>query len=285
MSIESTKSPAGIHYLRAGDGEAVLLLHGWPQTSHCWRRVIPALQESHTVVAPDLRGLGQSKDPGTGYDKRSIANDLVSFMQDDLGIERFHVVGHDWGGVVAYLLAAYHPEAVATLAVVDVAVPSAAVPLMSQGGRRWHHPFHQTPELPEALVTGRESVYLGWFFDNYGATPAAICEEDRAEYVRWYRDPSVLRAGFGYYRAFEQDRADASAAPPISMPVLAVGGAGGWGRAHEVADSLRPLVDGEVHEHICQKAGHWIPEEQPAELAEVVMKHFGRTSSKAHVRS
>jgi pimeloyl-ACP methyl ester carboxylesterase len=276
MSVQTARSSAGLHYLRAGAGEAVVLLHGWPQTSHCWREVIPLLAEDYTVVAPDLRGLGQSYDPGTGYDKRSVAEDVVALMRRDLGIDRFHLIGHDWGGVVAYMLAAYQPEAVTTLTIVDVAVPSATTPLMSQGGRRWHHPFHQTPELPEALVTGRESIYLGWFFDNYGASTSAIGEEDRAHYMHWYSDPQVLRAGFGYYRAFEQDKADVSAAAPLRMPVLAVGGAAGWGRGHEVAESLRPLVDGHVSEHIVAKAGHWVPEEQPDGLAAALRDHFRR---------
>jgi pimeloyl-ACP methyl ester carboxylesterase len=240
---------------------------------------------TRTVIAPDLRGLGRTHDPNSGYDKRSIATDLVTLMRDELGHERFHVVGHDWGGIVAFLLAAYHPEVTRTLTVVDVAVPSAATPLMSQGGRRWHHPFHQTPELPEALVTGREAIYLSWFFDNYGASPSAIGQEDRAEYVRWYSDPKVLRAGFGYYRAFEQDKADCVAAPLLSMPVLAVGGAQGFGRGGEVAQSLRPLVAGKVHEHIAEKAGHWVPEEQPDELAAVVLDHFARSACRANTRA
>lgn len=278
MTIVSRMSSAGVHFLHSGTGEPVLLIHGWPQTSHCWRGAIPAIALTHTVVVPDLRGLGQTHDPDSGYDKRSIAADLVKLMRDELGHERFHVVGHDWGGIVAFLLAAYHPEVAQSLTVVDVAVPSAATPLMSQGGRRWHHPFHQTPDLPEALVAGREATYLGWFFDNYGASPDAIGEEDRAEYVRWYSDPKRLRAGFGYYRSFEQDKADCSAASLLSVPVLAVGGALGFGRGNEVAQSLRPLTAGEVHEHIVESAGHWVPEEQPDELAAVVLHHLARSS-------
>ena len=143
-----------LHVATAGGGEPVVLLHGWPQTWHEWRKVIPLLAGSHRLIVPDLPGLGDSSRPAGGYDKKSIAADLVE-MCERLRLERFHLVGHDWGGPSAFALACAVPERVRTLAVLDVTIPGIG-PDISQGGRRWHHACHMTPELPEDLVQGRE---------------------------------------------------------------------------------------------------------------------------------
>lgn len=260
-----------LHYVTAGGGgrEPVVLLHGWPQTWYCWRHVIPLLVPHHRVVAPDLRGLGESTGPAR-YDKRTLADDVLRLVREELGIDRFHLVGHDWGGVTAFSLAAHHPDAVATLTVVDVTVPGAGGTDITQGGARWHHGFHRTPDLPEELVTGREEVYLGWFYRTFGHRP--LPEEDVREYLRTYTRPDNLRAGFGLYRATPQDVADNAAVlarGPLRMPVLAVGGASGRGRGEEVADSLN-LVAESVREVVVEEAGHWVPEEQP----EVLVRHL-----------
>jgi pimeloyl-ACP methyl ester carboxylesterase len=258
-----------LHHVVAGNGPTVVLLHGWPQTWYCWRDVIPLLVDGFRIVAPDLRGLGDSSRPAGGYDTRTVASDVHRLLCEELGLDRFHVMGHDWGGIVGYSLAAHFPGPVATLTVVDVAIPGDGNPNISQGGRRWHHAFHQTPGLPEALVAGREELYLGWFYDNYGYRSDVITAEDRAEYLRSYSDPAAMRAGFEYYRALEQDAADNARRATeyrIAVPVLALGGVGGWGRGEEVAASLRRLAD-DVTGGVIADAGHWIPEEQPAELA------------------
>ncbi|GEL21963.1 epoxide hydrolase [Pseudonocardia sulfidoxydans NBRC 16205] len=258
-----------LHYVTAGVGPTVVLLHGWPQTWYCWRHVIPLLVDGgFRVVAPDLRGLGDSSRPAGGYDTRTVAGDVHRLLCDELELDRFHVLGHDWGGIVGYSLAAHHPGAPATLTVVDVAIPGDGNPNISQGGRRWHHAFHQTADLPEALVAGREELYLGWFYDNYGHRSDVITADDRAEYLRTYSDPAAMRAGFAYYRALDRDAADnarRATEQRIAIPVLALGGAGGWGRGAEVAASLERLVD-DVTGGVIAEAGHWIPEEQPADL-------------------
>ncbi|QJY49620.1 alpha/beta fold hydrolase [Pseudonocardia broussonetiae] len=255
-----------LHYVTAGEGDPVVLLHGWPQTWYCWRHLIPLLAPHHRVIAPDLRGLGESTGPAR-YDKRTLAGDVLRLVREELGIDRFHLVGHDWGGVTAFSLAAHHPDALATLTVVDVTVPGAGGTDIAQGGARWHHGLHRTPDLPEELVTGREEVYLGWFYRTFGHRP--LPEEDVREYLRTYTRPDNLRAGFGLYRATPQDVADNTAViarGPLRMPVLAVGGASGRGRGEEVADSLR-LVAESVQGVLVEEAGHWVPEEQPEVLA------------------
>jgi pimeloyl-ACP methyl ester carboxylesterase len=265
-----------LHYVTAGTGEPVVLLHGWPQTWFCWRKVIPLLAQRHLVVAPDLRGLGDSSRPASGYDKRTMAEDVHQLLIEQLGIDRFHLVGHDWGGVTAYSLAAHHPGSVAALAVIDVTIPGTDGTDISQGGRRWHHGFHRTPDLPEALVSGREEAYLGWFYRTFGDRPDAIADEEMREYLRTYTQAEALRAGFELYRALPQDIVDNAAVAedgPLPMPVLAVGGASGWGRGREVADSLRRRAD-RVEEVVIEETGHWIPEEQPEVLAACLMRFF-----------
>lgn len=163
-----------IHYVTAGQGPAVVLLHGWPQTWWEWRHVIPALAQKYTVIAPDLRGLGDSSRPLEGYDKRTVANDIWRVVGEKLGHKSFFLVGHDWGGPTAYALAAAHPEAVRRLVILDVVIPGSGGDF-SEGGRRWHHQFHMTPDLPEALTQGREDVYLACSIapSPIGPTPSA----------------------------------------------------------------------------------------------------------------
>ncbi len=263
-----------MHYVTLGAGTPLVLLHGWPQTWFEWREVMPQLAHAHRLIAPDLRGLGDSSRPVSGYDTVTLAGDVWDLMVTELGYSHFAVVGHDWGGPVAYALAASHPEAVTHLAIIDVAIPGDGSANISQGGRRWHHAFHQTPDLPEALVAGREALYLGWFYRTYGASPEAISVEAQREYLRSYSDPAALRAGFEYYRNIPRDvelHAALRARGPLEMPVLALGGAAGWGRGIEVLESCQRMAS-YVEGGVVEDAGHWIPEEQPAYLARELLR-------------
>ncbi|MFO1028829.1 MAG: alpha/beta fold hydrolase [Acetobacteraceae bacterium] len=266
-----------LHYVTAGDGFPVVLLHGWPQSWYEWRHIIPGLTGAgYRVIAPDLRGLGDSSRPADGYDKKTVGGDVWRLVHDRLGISEFFLVGHDWGGPTAYAVAAAHPEAVKKLAILDVAIPGDGSPNISQGGRRWHHAFHQTLDLPEALVAGREDIYLGWFYRNYGARPLA--DDEIAEYLRTYRQPGALRAGFSFYRALPQDIADnaarLAAGFKLPMPVLALGGDSAWGRRMEVVESLQRLAV-DVRGGVIANCGHWMPEEQPEELLRHLLAFFG----------
>jgi pimeloyl-ACP methyl ester carboxylesterase len=270
-----------LHYVTAGEGFPVVLLHGWPQSWYEWRHLIPGLVAAgYRVVAPDLRGLGDSSRPSTGYDKKTVGNDVWRLLAS-LTIGEFFLVGHDWGGPTAYAVAAAHPDAVRKLAILDVTIPGDGSPNISQGGRRWHHAFQQTLDLPEALVAGREDIYFGWFYRNYGARPDAIPDADVQEYLRVYRQPGALRAGFGYYRAIPQDIADnaaIAAAFRLPMPVLALGGDGGWGRGMETLDSLRRMAT-DVRGGIVENCGHWMPEEQPEALLRRLLAFFAEGAS------
>ena len=189
-----------LHYLRAGEGDPVVLVHGIPQTSHEWRYVIPELAKTYTVIAPDLRGLGDSTRPAVSYNKTTLGADVAALVIDKLGFKRFHIVGHDWGGPVAFSVAAHHPDAVATLTILDVVIPGDGADF-SQGGRRWHHAFFRTLDLPEQLCLGREEVVINWLFENYGYRANCIAEEDKAEFLRTYKKPGAFRALLEFYRA------------------------------------------------------------------------------------
>ena len=277
---------ARIHYVSAGTdprrAPPVVLLHGWPETWFEWRHVMPLIAGHHPVIAPDLRGLGDSSRPAGGYDKRTVAEDIYRLLSGHLGLERWHIVGHDWGGPAAFALAARQPEAAASLTVIDVVIPGDGGDF-SQAGRRWHHAFHRTPALPEALVGGREDIYLGWFYRAYSARPGAIDEEAQAEYLRTYSQPEALRAGFAYYRNLPRDAADNAALLAtgfrLSMPVLAIGGGrtDAFGRAGEVEASLRRVAM-DVRGLVAEDCGHFVPEEDPEFTARAILDHIARAA-------
>jgi pimeloyl-ACP methyl ester carboxylesterase len=273
-------SGVALHYVTAGAGEPVVLLHGWPSTWYEWRHVIPLLATRHRVIAPDLRGLGDSSRPVDGYDKKTMAADIRELLSDTLGLTTWHLVGHDWGGPVAFALAAAHPQAIRTLSILDVTPPGIG-PDFSQGGKRWHHAFHMTPDLPEALVRGREREYLGWFYESFSWQRGAFGAADIEEYLRTYTQPGALRAGFALYRNMPDDAADnralLEAGLRLTMPVLAVGGgrAEARGRGTEPEAALREVAN-DVTGAVIADCGHFIPEEKPGELADLLLAHFMR---------
>lgn len=149
-----------LHYVMGGIGDPIVLLHGYPQTHYAWRKVIPELAKHYTVIAPDLRGLGDSDRPEIGYDKRTIAEDVYQLVRS-LGHQKIILVGHDYGGSTAYVLAAEHPEMVSALVLIECTPAglgeTSEIPL-EKGGGMWHRVFHLVPDLPEALVAGREKL-------------------------------------------------------------------------------------------------------------------------------
>ena len=259
-----------LHYVTCGDlsAPAVLLLHGYPQTWYEWRHTMPALAEAgFYAIAPDMRGLGDSSVPLAGYDKKTVAADIWALTSGVLGLERLAVIGHDWGGPVAFAFTAAHRQAVTHFGLLDVVIPGGPVDI-AQDGRRWHHAFHHVADLPEFLTAGREREYLKWFYRNFAWRADAISEADIDEFARCYAKPGGMRAGFAYYRAAAEDARDNKAlfegGLRLEMPVLALGGEK-WearGRGMEPYECLKPVCCDIVGE-VVPDAGHFLVEDQP----------------------
>ena len=265
-----------LHYVIGGQGDPVVLLHGWPETWYAWHKVMPALAKNYTVIAPDLRGLGDSSKPLTGYDGKTLAEDIHQLVTQ-LGFKTLFLVGHDIGTQVAYSYAAAHPTEVKKLVVMELTIPGFA-----PAGRMplWWVIFHQTPGVPEALVEGREQEYLSWFFQNLPFNPAAITQTDINEYVRHYSAPGGMSAGFEHYRAFPHDAIQNQnySKTKLTMPVLALGGGyiptfGGNITMPTIIYGMEQLAQN-VTGITVPNSGHFIPDEQPKFLVEQLTKFF-----------
>lgn len=259
-----------MHYQHAGDGPLLVLLHGWPQTSHCWRLVLPELARTHTVLAPDLRGYGRTDKPLTGYDKRTMASD-VSALVHALGFDSAAVVGHDRGARVAHRWALDCPEEVERLAVLDI-IPTREMWLQdaARAAGYWHWLFHLQPDLPE-LVAGRDvGAYLGYFFEHWTYNRHGLPADAVAEYVRAFSVPGALRAGFSDYRASfpddaQHDDADYAAGRRLEMPVLALWGEAGLASKADVLETWKRYASN-VSGRAIEECGHFIAEENPVAL-------------------
>jgi len=196
-------------------------------------------------------------------------------VHDVLHEQRLFVVGHDWGGPTAFALAAQHREAVRRVAIFDVPVPGDGTSVFFNN--RWHHGLHWETDLPEELTAGREDIYLGFFYRTWGARPDAISKEAQREYLRAYRRPGAMRAGFNLYRAMRQDVLDNEAfiaEGKLNMPVLCYGGAHGRGRGMSAIESWRRVAT-DVRGGVVENCGHWIPEERPEWVVEQLLAFFG----------
>lgn len=249
-----------LHYVVAGSGPPVVLLHGWPQTSFAWRGTMERLAARFTLIAPDLRGLGRSERPAGGYDKRSIAADICALVAEAAG-GRAAIVGHDMGGKAAYVMAHLHPECVERLALVDCLVPGAENMDARRGGA-WHYGFHMAPEIPELLTQGRERDYIAAQIRAWSHRKDAVSAAAIAEFARYYATPGGMTAGFAYYRALPEDaRLVASlGARRLAMPVLAIAGRQSVGA--RLAEALRPTAD-RLTAEIVEDCGHFVPDEAP----------------------
>ena len=261
------------HYLLAkGRGEPVILLHGWGSTSYMWRYVMPRLVDrGYTVLAPDLRGLGDTAKPAAGYDKVTIANDIRALVAK-LGLgPRVQVVGHDMGGLVTYAWAAQYPGEVSQLAILDVVLPG--IPPWDdivRTQRVWHFRFFDVRDVSEMLIAGRERQFLVWFQNSKAVNARAFTNEVEEIYARAYSMPGALRAGFEYYRAFPADEIANRefAKRKLTMPVLGIGGSGSFGPI--IDDHLRHVTT-DVRAVNIENCGHWVAEEHPEAVADALL--------------
>jgi pimeloyl-ACP methyl ester carboxylesterase len=262
-----------ISYTIGGQGPAVVLLHGYAQTSRMWRPLFPRLAPSHTVIAPDLRGAGGSSRPLTGYEKKTLARDIHSLVRR-LGHRRVSVVGHDIGLMVAYAYAAQYADEVEKVLLMDAFLPGIGnwkdVWLLRD---LWH--FHFYGKTPLALVKGRERIYFEHFWNDFAADPKkSIPETDRRFYAAAYARAEGMRAGFEFFKAFEQDARDFAelARTKLSMPFLVLTGEKASGTF--LIEQAR-LAATNVTGVVVKGAGHWLMEEATDQVVPAIVGFLG----------
>ena len=251
-----------IAYYEEGKGETIILLHGWPQTSYVWRKVIPYLSKTNHVLAIDLPGLGNSDDIDS-YTTENVSRVLHQFVVDK-NIKKFHLVGHDLGTWVALSYAIKYENDLSTITLVDAGIPGLMNEKVFQpenANKIWQFYFHSIEGLPELLTEGKEDLYFNWYFNTKSFVKDAITELDKKEYVNQYKKKGKMKIGFDYYRAFtENAHYNKKNIKPFSIPVLAIGGEHALGK--NVGNAVLPYSKHLINISL-ENSGHYVPEEQP----------------------
>src|ERR1700681_790677 len=260
---ENIQTNGATLYVRVGgQGPAVILLHGYGETGDMWAPLAADLARDHTIVAPDLRGMGLSGRPASGYDKKTQGQDVAGVL-DALGIERVDLVTHDIGNMVGYAFAAQYPDRVTRFVLMDAPLPGIGPwDQITRSHALWHFSFWG-PDA-ERLVAGRERIYLDRFWNEFSADPKSFSEASREHYAKLYARPGAMHSGFEQFKAFDQDVIDNKAflaKGPLTMPVLAVGGEKSFGPTMAV---VMRVAATDVKEVVIAGSGHWLMEEQPA---------------------
>ncbi len=260
-----------LHYLTAGHGPAVILLHGYTQTSRMWRPIIPLLAEKFTVIAPDLPGIGDSSIPPDNKIDMITAAKQIHDLVRSLKIDKARVVGHDIGLMVAYAYAAQFPDETEKLAVMDAFLPGVSgwEPIYN-APNIWHFRFNG--EYPEKLVQGRERIYFEYFWNILAADKThSIPEADRKAYTEAYSRPGRMHAGWAYFASWPQLAKDFAqlSRTKLTMPVLSIGGEKSLG--NELAAQMK-LVANDVTVVVLPNTGHWISEERPKETTDALTR-------------
>lgn len=264
-----------LHYEIGGEGEPLVLLEGFPRTTHALHGIMSELVRRYRVIAVDYRGQGGSDKPTDGYDKRNMAKDIYELVRG-LGYDKVNIAGGDIGAVVSYSFAANHPEATKKVAMWDGGPFTEALAGIIDGfpkpGRwnTWWYPLSQIDGLPAQLLAGRFRPFIDWAIGHFAVHPEKITEEDREIYAKAYDSPEAVAAAFGVYRTFHQDVADNATYQPLTMPVLVLGGIS--------LPSLRMTMESRATDAqyvAIEDTGHYIAEEQPEALAAELEKFFG----------
>jgi pimeloyl-ACP methyl ester carboxylesterase len=261
-AIEIPTNGTSIYVRTGGTGPAVVLLHGYGETGDMWAPLAVDLARDHTVIIPDLRGMGLSAKPGRGFDKKTQGGDVAGVL-DALKIDRADLVTHDIGNMVGYAFAAQYPDRVKRFVLIDAPLPGIGPweeilknPLL------WHFRFGG-PDM-ERLVEGRERIYLDRFWNEFSANPSRFSEAARVHYSKLYAMPGAMHSGFMQFAAFDQDAIDNQkflAKGKLPMPVLAIGGEKSFGTT--MAEIMR-FAACNVRAGVIPDSGHWIMEENPA---------------------
>ena len=269
-----------LHYVSGGNpqGEVVLLLAGFPQSWYAWHQVMAQLADRYFIIAPDLPGQGDSDKPPSGYDTQALADKVHGLMQQ-LGHPRYYLAAHDVGAWVAWPYAMCYSQQVIKLALLDAGIPGITLPdalpaTPDKAWKTWHFAFHLLPDLPEALISGREEIYLEWFLRRKTASPMVFSDAAMAEYVRLLRQNGALRAGLAPYRQVTQSAAQNRALREqgkLTLPLLAI--SADQGSIPDMAAPLRQFAD-DVTGITIAHSGHFIPDEQPLALAAALANFF-----------
>jgi pimeloyl-ACP methyl ester carboxylesterase len=270
VSLTAEVDGVKFHYMTAGKGPAVVLIHGYAETSQMWKPIIPLLAQRFTVIAPDLPGIGDSSIPANGMDMKTAATRVHALVRS-LGVEKAEVVGHDIGLMVAYAYAAQFPSEVTKLVVMDAFLPGVAgwEDVYNNPGI-WHFRFNGS--TPELLVQGRERTYFEHYWNDFAADKThSIPEADRKAYTAAYARPGRMRAGWAYFVSFPQAAKDFTelSKTKLPMPVLAVGGEKANGVL--LGDQMK-LVSNDATVIVLKNTGHWLMEENPKETMDALVK-------------
>src|SRR5262245_59485049 len=264
-----------IHYLKAGTGRMPLvLIHGFGDTSHMWIPLFADFGHDYTIIAPDLRGLGDSSRPTAGYDKKNMANDIRALAKS-LGSEKVYVVGHDIGLMVAYAYAAQYPDEVEKLALLEAPIPGIGDiwEKVFTNPALWHFHFVNSP-IALKLVKGRERIFLEHFWQTLSPHPETFSESDRDLYARAYAQEGAMRAAFELFMLFNSTDAGDNrqfAGTKLAMPVLTIEGDKTMGGALEIQAKM---VATNVSSIILEDTGHWLMEQRPEEIKAALVKFF-----------
>jgi len=265
-----------LHVRTGGQGPAVVLLHGYGETGDMWAPLAAELARDHSVIAPDLRGMGLSSRPEGGYDKKTQAHDIAGVLAA-LEVDKSDLVTHDIGNMVGYAFAAQYPGRVTRFVIMDAPLPGIGPwDEIVRSRALWHFSF-QGPDA-ERLVAGRERIYLDRFWNEFSADPKSFSEAAREHYARLYAQPGAMHAGFSQFAAFDQDAIDNKAflaKGKLKMPVLAVGGAKSFGSTMAVVMRAASI---NVEEAVIPNSGHWLMEEQPVATIAAIRAFLDRKS-------
>jgi pimeloyl-ACP methyl ester carboxylesterase len=269
-------SSVKIHYLKAGTGKKTLVvIHGFGDTSHMWIPLFDDFGKEYTIIAPDMRGLGDSSRPAAGYDKKTIAVDIRELLKS-LGVEKIDLVGHDIGLMVAYAYAAQYPKDVEKLALLDAPLPGIGDiwETIYTTPALWHFHFVNSP-IALDLVKGRERLFLEHFWQTLSPHPETFSEVDRRIYAKSYAQDGAMRAAFEMFKTFNNQDAEDNrkfATNKLPMPVLTIEGDKAMGGALAIQAKM---VANDVTSVVLMDTGHWLMEQRPAETKSALKKFLG----------
>ncbi len=272
----ATVNGVKLHYVTAGSGDPVLLVHGWPETWYAWRKIIPVLAARFTVVAPDMRGYGDSERPSGGYDKVTVATDLHELMRS-LGLRRVHLVAQDMGGPVGFAYAASFPDDVRDFVFIESAIPGFGLEAsmdVAHGGS-WHMGFNMAQGINELLVAGRERQFIEYFYRRGTLHEDALTPADIDEYARTYAAGGLV-ASFNYYRTLLDDakvNREKLGVTRLAMPVLSLAAAQGLGDFSHA--SIAQVAD-HVERRTIAGAKHFLVQDQPQAAADAIVAFLTR---------